>query len=76
MLHRKMVTTLDRSQITVEYFRDFVKPHKNIGAPQILNEPRLKIWQTSSGALPPGAAAEDVQTAAYAVGKNHEFDDS
>ena len=43
--------------------------------PQRKCSPLLVCCSATSAALPPGAAAEDVQTAVYAIGKNHEFDD-
>ena len=68
--------TLDRlTNYAVEYFRDFVKPHKKYRAPTDMERAALEDLANSLSALPPGAAAEDVQTAVYAVGKNHEFDD-
>ena len=68
--------TLDRlTNYAVEYFRDFVKPHKKYRAPTDIERAALEDLATSLSALPPGAAAEDVQTAVYAVGTSHEFDD-
>ena len=68
--------TLDRlTNYAVEYFRDFVKPHKKYRAPTDIERAALEDLANSLSALPPGAAAEDVQTAVYAVGKSHEFDD-
>ena len=68
--------TLDRlTNYAVEYFRDFVKPHKKYRAPTDIERAALEDLANSLSALPPGAAAEDVQTAVYAVGTSHEFDD-
>ena len=68
--------TLDRlTSYAVEYFRDFVKPHKKYRAPTDMERAALEDLANSLSALPPGAAAEDVQTAVYAVGKKHEFED-
>ena len=68
--------TLDRlTNYAVEYFRDFVKPHKKYRAPTDMERAALEDLANSLSALPPGAAAEDVQTAVYAVGTSHEFDD-
>lgn len=68
--------TLDRlTEYAVEYFRDFVKPHKEYRAPTDMERAALEDLATSLTALTPDAVAEDIQTQVYAVGKNHNFDD-
>ena len=68
--------TLDLlTEYAVEYFRDFVKPHKKYRAPTDVERAALEDLATSLTALPPDAAAEDIQSQVYAVGKNHNFDD-
>ncbi len=55
------------------YYRDFVKPNKHYRAPDERERGALEDLQTALGGVPEGAAAEDIQTEIYEVGKRHDF---
>jgi len=67
--------TLDKlTEYAVEYFRDFVKPHKNYRSPSDQEQAALEdLVETLSG-LPTDSPAEDIQTQVYEVGKRHDFE--
>ena len=56
------------------YYRDVVKPAKAYRAPDARERAALRDLRDALAALPPGSAAETVQTAVYEVGKRHPFD--
>ena len=68
--------TLDRlTEYAVNYFQDFVKPHKQYRAPDETETAALVDLLQVLSALPADASAEDIQTEVYEVGKRHPFDD-
>jgi len=68
--------TLDRlTEYAVAYFQDFVKPHKQYRLPTEMETAALQDLIATLEALPADAAAEDIQTQVYEVGKRHAFED-
>ncbi len=57
----------------VAYYRDFVKPAKRYRAPDPAERAALADLAGALRRLPAGAAGEDIQAAAYEVGKRHGF---
>lgn len=67
--------TLDKlTEYAVEYFRDFVKPHKEYRAPTDQERAALEDLVETLTGLPADSAAEDIQTQVYEVGKRHDFE--
>jgi lysyl-tRNA synthetase class 1 len=68
--------TLDRlTEYAVAYFQDFVQPHKQYRLPTGMETAALEDLIATLEALPADAAAEDIQTQVYEVGKRHDFED-
>jgi lysyl-tRNA synthetase class 1 len=57
----------------VVYYQDFVRPKKQFRAPTEMERAALADLAETLRALPPGTAAEAIQTAVYEVGKRHPF---
>ena len=53
----------------VRYFRDFVRPAKRYRAPDEVERGALDSLARMLGDLPPGATAEDIQTALYDIAR-------
>ena len=67
---------LDRlTECAVNYFRDFVKPQKKFRLANEMELAALADLEATLAKLPAGAAAEDIQTEIYEIGKRHEFAD-
>jgi lysyl-tRNA synthetase class 1 len=58
----------------IRYYQDFVKPAKRYRAPSGRERAALEDLVAELDALPADAAAEDIQTRVYEVGKRHEFE--
>ncbi len=58
----------------IRYYRDFVKPHKRYRAPTEIERAALEDLVAELEKLPKDAAAEDIQTQVYEVGKRHDFE--
>jgi len=66
---------LDRlADYAVAYYQDFVKPQKSYRAPTDQERTALEDLARVLSALKPDAAAEEIQTEIYEVGKRHEFE--
>jgi lysyl-tRNA synthetase class 1 len=59
----------------IAYYRDFVTPTKRYRAPSEMERAALAELVRELEALPPAAAAEDIQNRVYEVGKHHPFAD-
>ena len=59
----------------VNYYNDFVKPHKKYRAPSDVERAALEELKTFLAALPAGATAEEIQNQIYEIGKKHGFED-
>ncbi len=59
----------------IAYYRDFVKPTKRFRAPNEMERAALNELVRELEALPPTAAAEEIQNRVYEVGKHHAFAD-
>jgi lysyl-tRNA synthetase, class I len=67
--------TLDKlTEYAVNYFKDFIKPHKQYRAPNDKERAALQDLLEALGTVPEGAEGSDIQTEVYAVGKAHEFE--
>ena len=67
--------TLDRlTEYAIEYFRDFVKPHKEYRPPTEIERAALTDLIETLIALPKNTGAEGIQTQVYEVGKRHAFE--
>jgi len=53
----------------VRYYRDFVRPRKRYRAPDEVERDALQRLDAALAALPPGASAEEIQTALYDVAR-------
>jgi lysyl-tRNA synthetase class 1 len=58
----------------IRYFHDFVKPAKNYRSPSDKERTALAELAARLAKLPKSAAAEDIQSEVYAVGKEHGFE--
>lgn len=56
----------------INYFRDFVKPNKQYRKASDAEVAALEDLATALKALPANAAAEDIQTEVYEIGKRHD----
>ncbi len=66
---------LDRlAEYAVTYYQDFVKPEKAYRAPDEQERAALADLVKTLDELPADASAEDIQTAIYSIGKDHEFE--
>jgi lysyl-tRNA synthetase class 1 len=59
----------------IAYYRDFVKPTKHYRAPGAMERAALEDLLAALAALPPGAAAADIQNQVFEAGKRHPFPD-
>ena len=59
----------------IAFYRDFVKPKKHYRSPDAAEQAALRDLLDELDALPAEAAAEDIQTQVYEVGKRHPFAD-
>jgi lysyl-tRNA synthetase class 1 len=59
----------------INYFRDFVKPHKRYRAPEAGERAALEDLAETLAALPADADAEAIQYQVYEIGKRHDFAD-
>jgi lysyl-tRNA synthetase, class I len=67
--------TLDKlTEYAVNYFKDFIKPHKQYRAPNDKEHAALQDLLEALSTVPEGAEGSDIQTEVYAVGKAHEFE--
>jgi lysyl-tRNA synthetase class 1 len=57
----------------IAYYQDFVRPKKQFRAPGEVERAALADLAETLRGLPPGTAAEAIQTAVYEVGKRHPF---
>ncbi|HEX5258898.1 MAG TPA: lysine--tRNA ligase [Sphingomicrobium sp.] len=57
--------------LAVNYARDFVVPTLQRRAPTEVEAPALRDLDSELAKLPPDAAAEDIQTAVFEIGKTH-----
>ena len=53
----------------LRYYRDFVRPAKSYRAPDAVERAALQDLSDMLAALPPGATAEDIQTALYDIAR-------
>jgi len=60
--------------LAINYYRDFVKPEKRYRHPDSAEANALKDLVAALEALPSDAAAEDIQTEVYEIGKRHSFE--
>jgi lysyl-tRNA synthetase class 1 len=68
--------TLDRlTEYAIEYFRDFVKPGKAYRTPDDAERAALEALDAALAKLPGDAAAEDIQSQIYEIGKRHYGED-
>lgn len=68
--------TLDKlTEYAINYFQDFIKPHKLYRSPNDMERAALADLLETLGTVPAGAEAEEIQTEVYSVGKRHEFED-
>ena len=58
----------------IAYFHDFVKPFKSYREPDSRERTALEDLLRRLRALPPGTAAETIQTLVYEIGKAHGFE--
>jgi lysyl-tRNA synthetase class 1 len=58
----------------IAYFHDFVKPFKSYREPDSRERAALEDLLRRLRALPPGTAAETIQTLVYEIGKAHGFE--
>ena len=58
----------------IAYYRDFVKPHKRYRQPDAAERAALTDLMTDLDRLAPDAAAEDIQSVIYEVGKRHQYE--
>jgi lysyl-tRNA synthetase, class I len=66
---------LDRlAGYAVNYYQDFARPAKTYRAPDAKERAALEDLSSELSGLSAGAAAEEIQTAVYEVGKRHEFE--
>ena len=57
----------------IAYYQDFVRPKKQFREPSEVERAALGDLAETLRGLPPGTAAEAIQTAVYEVGKRHPF---
>ncbi len=58
----------------INYYQDFVKPTKSYRAPDDQERAAMQDLLTRLGTMPAEASGEEIQSAIYAVGKEHEFE--
>ena len=58
----------------IRYYQDFVKPKKQYRTPTDMERGALEDLVAELEKLPKDAAAEDIQTQVYEVGKRHDFE--
>lgn len=61
-------------QCAINYYQDFIKPNKQYRLPQAGEVQALRNLIEQLQALPASAAAEEIQTIVYQIGKDNEFD--
>ena len=64
----------DLVALAINYYRDFVKPEKRYRRPEPAEATALEDLIAALEALPAAAAAENIQTEVYEIGKRHGFD--
>ena len=64
----------DLVALAINYYRDFVKPEKRYRRPDAAEAGALEDLIAALEALPEGAAAEDIQSEVYEIGKRHGFE--
>jgi lysyl-tRNA synthetase class 1 len=60
-------------EYALAYYRDFVRPAKQYRTPDATERAALADLAAALRAVPPDAAAEDIQNVIYEVGKRHPF---
>ncbi len=58
----------------INYYQDFIKPHKKYRAATTDEQAAIQDLRLALDGLAPDAAAEDIQTEVYEVGKRHQFE--
>ena len=58
----------------INYYQDFIKPHKKYRMATTNEQAAIQDLRAALDGLALGAAAEDIQTEIYEIGKRHEFE--
>jgi lysyl-tRNA synthetase class 1 len=68
--------TLDKlTEYAVNYFQDFIKPHKNYRGPNGMERNALEDLLKTLANVPADSDGFEIQTQVYEVGKRHAFED-
>ena len=68
--------TLDKlTEYAVNYFKDFIKPHKVYRNPNEMERSALEDLLKTLTTIPNESESSDIQTEVYEVGKRHAFED-